>query len=293
MNKVNLYRNLVNTNKLKLNEKTNRLDKLQYGLDVVGIADPTPISDLANAAISVARGIADPERRGEHFTGAALRAVSAIPYVGDVAKTGTLGRKAAQVATSSVGRAATSSTGKAIAKKSGQIARDMTKNASERSLVQTAIEQEDSETEEKRQLPPEENSEMKNKDGILFSDKEEEEDKKKEPVNLKVPESETVNVSLSDLPTWTGKISQGQYAKSLQPTQDRRREFPWQSSPMYAPETEFWKYGTVSDSFDPMLTENQQLKSLVSSKVSEYLKSKEGKSLKSHLNNLRLDMKNK
>lgn len=294
MNKIDLYRNLVKTNKLKLNEKTNRLDKLQYGLDVVGIADPTPISDLANAAISVVRGIADPERRGEHLTNAGLRAVSAIPYVGDVAKAGTLGRKAAQVATSSVGRAATSSTGKSIAKKSGQIARDMTKSASERSSIQTAIEQDEAETEEERQLPPEETpQESPDKtDDVLFKSDEEKDVRKKEPVNLKSPEATIVDVSLRDMPTWTGKITQGQYGKSLQSTQDRRRELPWQSSPMYAPETQFYQYGLM-DSFNPMLSESEQLKSLVSSKVSEYLKSKEGKKLKSHLNDLRLDMKNK
>lgn len=289
MNKIDLYRNLVKTNKSKLNEKTNRLDKLQYGLDVIGIADPTPVTDIANAAISVVRGIADPERRGEHLTNAGLRAVSAIPYVGDVAKAGTLGRKAAQVATSSVGRAATSSTGKAIAKKSGQIARDMTKSASERSSIQTALGQEEAETEEERQLPTEETPKETN--DVLFKSTEEKDVRKKEPVNLKSPEATIVDVSLRDMPTWTGKITQGQYGKSLQPSQDRRRELPWQSSPMYAPETQFYQYG-LADSFDPMLSESQQLKSLVSSKVSEYLKSKEGKKLKSHLDNLRLDMKN-
>lgn len=50
------------------------LDALQTKLDVVGAADPTPVTDLANAGISLARG--DVARAG-------LRAMSSVPYVGD------------------------------------------------------------------------------------------------------------------------------------------------------------------------------------------------------------------
>ncbi|MDO5088132.1 MAG: hypothetical protein Q4D74_11090, partial [Comamonadaceae bacterium] len=53
------------------------LDLTQIGLDIVGIFDPTPISDGSNALISLFRG---------DFLGAGLSAVSMIPYVGDAAK---------------------------------------------------------------------------------------------------------------------------------------------------------------------------------------------------------------
>lgn len=59
------------------------LDLTQMGLDIVGIFDPTPISDGANAAISLGRG---------DFLGAALSAVSIVPVVGDLAKLGKLGK---------------------------------------------------------------------------------------------------------------------------------------------------------------------------------------------------------
>lgn len=59
------------------------VDLLQLGLDLVGIVDPTPISDGASALISLYR---------RDFFGAAISAVSAFPYVGDLAKVGKLGR---------------------------------------------------------------------------------------------------------------------------------------------------------------------------------------------------------
>lgn len=56
------------------------LDQAQAVLDAAGIADPTPISDLASGVISAARG---------DWVGAGLSLVSAIPYAGDaIAKTG-------------------------------------------------------------------------------------------------------------------------------------------------------------------------------------------------------------
>ena len=61
------------------------LDLTQMGLDIAGIFDPTPVSDGANAAISLARG---------DVLGAALSAVSIIPGVGDLAKLGKLGKYA-------------------------------------------------------------------------------------------------------------------------------------------------------------------------------------------------------
>ncbi len=69
-------------------EKTLLLDLGQLGLDLVGLADPTPISDGANGLISLFRG---------DFLGAGLSAVSMIPYLGDAAKLGKLGKWAETV----------------------------------------------------------------------------------------------------------------------------------------------------------------------------------------------------
>ncbi|HEY5809623.1 MAG TPA: hypothetical protein VIT67_16730, partial [Povalibacter sp.] len=54
-----------------------KLDLAQMGIDLVGIADPTPISDGSNAIISLFRG---------HWKDAAISAVAIVPYVGDAAK---------------------------------------------------------------------------------------------------------------------------------------------------------------------------------------------------------------
>ncbi|MBL8472113.1 MAG: hypothetical protein KF778_05670 [Rhodocyclaceae bacterium] len=64
----------------------------QAGLfaDVAGIVDPTPVSDVAGAAIAIAQG---------DFVGAALSGVSLIPYAGDaLAKPAKLARRAPGVA---------------------------------------------------------------------------------------------------------------------------------------------------------------------------------------------------
>lgn len=50
------------------------LDKFQTALDIIGLFDPTPLSDGLNAAIHLARG---------NYAQAALSAVSMIPYAGD------------------------------------------------------------------------------------------------------------------------------------------------------------------------------------------------------------------
>ena len=55
------------------------LDLAQIALDIAGIVDPTPISDGANAVISVTRG---------DWFGAGISLVSMVPYVGDLAKAG-------------------------------------------------------------------------------------------------------------------------------------------------------------------------------------------------------------
>ena len=60
------------------------LDGVQAILDLVGTFDPTPISDLANAVISAARG---------RWFDAGCSFVSALPYLGDMAKALKYGRK--------------------------------------------------------------------------------------------------------------------------------------------------------------------------------------------------------
>lgn len=64
------------------------LDLTQMALDVAGLFDPTPVSDGANGVISLLRG---------DFLGAGISAVSMIPYVGDAAKLGKLGKWAETV----------------------------------------------------------------------------------------------------------------------------------------------------------------------------------------------------
>jgi hypothetical protein len=65
------------------------LDLVQIGLSVAGIFDPTPISDGLDGLISVFRG---------DWLGAGISAVSMIPYIGDAAKLGKLGKFAESVA---------------------------------------------------------------------------------------------------------------------------------------------------------------------------------------------------
>ena len=64
-------------------------DVTQIALDIVGLVDPTPISDGVNGLISLGRG---------DWLGAGISAVSMIPYVGDAAKLGKLGRYAETMA---------------------------------------------------------------------------------------------------------------------------------------------------------------------------------------------------
>jgi hypothetical protein len=59
------------------------LDVTQIGLDIAGIVDPTPISDGSNTAISLFRG---------DWGGAGISALGMIPYLGDAAKLGKLGK---------------------------------------------------------------------------------------------------------------------------------------------------------------------------------------------------------
>lgn len=64
------------------------LDLGQMTLDLVGIVDPTPISDGTNALISAGRG---------DWFGAGISAVAMVPLLGDLAKAGKLGRWAQTV----------------------------------------------------------------------------------------------------------------------------------------------------------------------------------------------------
>ena len=59
------------------------LDLGQMVLDIIGIVDPTPISDGANGITSLFRG---------DFLGAGISALGMLPYVGDLAKVGKLGK---------------------------------------------------------------------------------------------------------------------------------------------------------------------------------------------------------
>ncbi len=59
------------------------LDVTQMALDIVGIFEPTPFADGTNAVISLFRG---------DFAGAGLSALGIVPYIGDAAKLGKLGR---------------------------------------------------------------------------------------------------------------------------------------------------------------------------------------------------------
>ena len=65
------------------------LDLVQIGLSIAGIFDPTPISDGVDGLISLFRG---------DWLGAGISVVSMVPYIGDAAKLGKLGKFAETVA---------------------------------------------------------------------------------------------------------------------------------------------------------------------------------------------------
>ena len=73
---------------LSAEERELFLDLGQMALDLVGVVDPTPVSDGSNALISLGRG---------DWFGAGISSVSLLPYIGDVAKVGKLGRWAQTV----------------------------------------------------------------------------------------------------------------------------------------------------------------------------------------------------
>jgi len=108
----------------KINE--NLLDTVQTIGDAIGVVDQTGITDVVNAGISAARGAAekDKNKKKEFYKNAALRAVSAIPVVGDAAKTGIYGEKATTVATNpNVSSILNNPKFRDIAKKAGTMAK--------------------------------------------------------------------------------------------------------------------------------------------------------------------------
>ena len=62
---------------LSKEQKELLLDLTQFGLDIVGVFEPTPFADGTNAVISAGRG---------DWLGAGISAVSIFPYVGDLSK---------------------------------------------------------------------------------------------------------------------------------------------------------------------------------------------------------------
>lgn len=74
------------------------LDKIQIALDAIGVVEPTPFADAANAGISMMRAVSDRENAGQHMMNAAVSLAGMIPYFGDIAKVGkTYGRGSASI----------------------------------------------------------------------------------------------------------------------------------------------------------------------------------------------------
>lgn len=107
---------------------------IQSGLDVAGVFDPTPTSDLISAGYSLARG---------DVGGAALSLVSCVPYIGDVIAKPLKGTKLAKA----IGRAAARADEmlayvdrlKAVRKKAAdevRAARDAAKRAKQDELIE-------------------------------------------------------------------------------------------------------------------------------------------------------------
>lgn len=64
------------------------LDLVQFALDLVGIADPSPVSDGLSGLISLRRG---------DWLGAGISGLSMIPYIGDLAKAGKIPKYARSI----------------------------------------------------------------------------------------------------------------------------------------------------------------------------------------------------
>ena len=84
-------------------DKSPGIDTLQFGLDIAGVLDPTPVVDSINGIISLFRAAKSdsPEERNKHLTNAAISAVSGfVPYAGDATKAFKYGRGGAKAAKS-------------------------------------------------------------------------------------------------------------------------------------------------------------------------------------------------
>ena len=84
------------------------LDLTQLALDITGIIEPTPISDGSNTIISAGRAIGslfsgDWGDAGGHALNGVLSAAGIIPYLGDAAKAGKVGKWAQTVSDSIAG----------------------------------------------------------------------------------------------------------------------------------------------------------------------------------------------
>jgi hypothetical protein len=317
MNKAELYRQLVETNQKKLDE--NLLKKAINTVQTVGDVVSTGLSfipvvgqgvaagmDLLSAGVDLAQG-----EKGEAALRTGSAALSLVPVGGGAAKAGMLAGK--------LGKAAVGAT--KVADAAGSVGKVATQVAKQGGKTGTLAGRVASGAEKVGGIVGKVGGKIENVAGsrtVGMLDKginvwnrvksklggskigagsaTQESEIDSEPLPTDERENKTFKYDVAspqDMPTGVGRISQGQYGKSVFSRSDSRRDLPWQANPMtYAPETEFWKYGLRADSYDPMLTESEQLKSLVSSKVSEYLKTKEGQKLKGHLNQLRLDMKN-
>jgi len=95
------------------------IDKLQTGLDIAGVADPTPIIDGVNMGISLFRAAKaqTPEERSQHLQNAAISAISMVPLVGDTAKLakipGMIGKAEAKAGTRAAARQSAESASRA------------------------------------------------------------------------------------------------------------------------------------------------------------------------------------
>lgn len=110
------------------------LDIVQGMGDAVGVVDPTGVVDVANAGVSVVRGALekDPKKKKEHMKNAGLRAISAIPVVGDAAKAGIYGQKALNIASKpNVQKVLKNPHFLKLANKAGQMAKSQTASQAE------------------------------------------------------------------------------------------------------------------------------------------------------------------
>jgi len=117
------------------------LDAAQVAGDVVGVFDPTPVTDLVNAGVSAVRGAtaSDSQEKKSHFINAGLRGVSAVPYAGDAVGKTALAAKMG-IGAAKAGKAAGATT-KAIKGKEALLRKELmaTKDSATRMKIQQEI----------------------------------------------------------------------------------------------------------------------------------------------------------